>query len=268
MSDGIERARALAKKAKKVIVAVGCNPVMNAKEEIDRKTIGMIPMQEKLVEAVHAANPNTAVVLITNYPYDIRWMQAHVPAILMNATGSQDMGNGLAAAIFGDTNPAGRLPMTWYLSDADLPPMEDYDLIAHPRTYRYFDRPVLYPFGYGLSYTTFGYSGLKAEREGENLKVSVDVTNTGKTAGDEAAQLYIRRVSPSGTVHPLRRLIGFERLHDLQPGEHRTAEFTVHPCDLAIYMEKEGRKIPEPGTYEIYAGGSCLDERVRTQVQI
>ncbi len=268
VSDGIERAVALAKKAKKVIVAVGCNPVMNAKEEIDRKTIEMIPMQEKLAEAVYAANPNTAVVLITNYPYDIRWMQAHVPAILMNATGSQDLGNGLAAAIFGDANPAGRLPMTWYLSDADLPPMEDYDLISHPRTYRYFDRPVLYPFGYGLSYTTFEYSGLKVEREGENLKVSVGITNTGKTSGDETAQLYIRRISPSGTVHPLRRLIGFERLHDLRPGECRRAAFTVHPADLEIYMEKEGKKILEPGTYEIYAGGSCLDERVKTRISL
>lgn len=268
VSDGIERVKALARKAKKVIVAVGCNPVMNAKEEIDRGTIEMIPLQEKLVEAVYEANPNTAVVLIANYPYAINWMQEHVPAILMNATGSQDMGHGLAAAIFGDANPAGRLPMTWYKSDADLPPMEDYDLIGHPRTYRYFDKPVLYPFGYGLSYTAFGYSGLRAEREGENLKVSVRITNTGRVPGDEVAQLYIRRLSPSGTVHPIRRLIGFERLHDLQPGESRRAEFEVHPCDLEIYMEKEGKKVVEPGTYEIYAGGSCLDERVRARIEL
>ena len=136
VSDGIERAKELAKKAKKVIVALGCNPMMNAKEEIDRSTIEMIPLQQKLLEAVYGVNPNTAVVLITNYPYAVNWMQEHVPAILTNATGSQDLGNGLADALFGDANPAGRLPMTWYRSDADLPPLEDYDLISHPRTYR------------------------------------------------------------------------------------------------------------------------------------
>jgi len=154
------------------------------------------------------------------------------------------------------------------LKNAGYEMMEDYDLIGHPRTYRYFDKPVLYPFGYGLSYTAFGYSGLRAEREGENLKVSVQITNTGRVPGDEVAQLYIRRLSPSGTVHPIRRLIGFERLHDLQPGESRRAEFEVHPCDLEIYMEKEGKKVVEPGTYEIYAGGSCLDERVRARIEL
>ena len=268
VSSGIERARELAKKAKKVIVAVGCNPVVNAKEEIDRSTIDMIPLQEKLVEAVHEANPNTAVVLITNYPYAINRMQELVPAILTNATGSQDMGNGLAAAIFGEANPAGRLPMTWYKGDEDLPPLEDYDLINHPRTYRYFDKPVLYPFGFGLSYTTFGYDGLCIEKQDGGLRVSVNVTNTGNVRGDEVAQLYIRRLSPSGTVHPLRRLIGFERLHDLAPGESRKAEFIVNPCDLEIYMESEGKKIVEPGRYQVYAGGSCLDERVVAEIEL
>ena len=268
VSSGIERAAALAKKTKKVIVALGCNPVMNAKEEIDRSTIGMIPLQEKLVEAVYQANPNTAVVLITNYPFAINWMQDHVPAILTNATGSQDLGNGLAAAIFGEANPAGRLPMTWYKGDEDLPPMEDYDLINHPRTYRYFDKPVLYPFGYGLSYTGFGYSNLRVGKNGSGLSVSVLVKNTGRVSGDEVAQLYIRRISPSGTVHPIRRLIGFERLHDLAPGECREACFTVNPCDLEIYMETEGKKIVEPGRYLVYAGGSCLDERVSAEVEL
>ena len=228
----------------------------------------MTPLQEKLLEAVYEANPNTAVVLITNYPYAISWMQAHVPAILTNATGSQDLGNGLADAIFGDANPAGRLPMTWYRSDADLPPMEDYDLIRHPRTYRYFDKPVLYPFGYGLSYTEFGYSGLRAEKCGSGIRASVCVKNTGRVSGDEVAQLYIRRISPSGTVHPIRRLIGFERLHGIAPGESRTAEFTVNPCDLEIYMEAEAGKKVEPGRYLVYAGGNCLDERVSAEIEL
>ena len=158
--------------------------------------------------------------------------------------------------------------MTWYRSDADLPSLKDYDLIAHPRTYRYFDKPVLYPFGYGLSYTSFAYSGLRVEKTGGGLRVSVSVKNTGSVAGDEVAQLYIRRVSPSGTVHPLRRLIGFERLHGLAPGASAEAVFTVNPCDLEIYMESLGRKIIEPGTYLLYAGGSCLDQRIWAEIEL
>ena len=268
VSSGIERAKELAAKAKKVIVAVGCNPVVNAKEEIDRSSIEMIPLQEKLVEAVYGANPNTAVVLITNYPYAINWMQEHVPAILANATGSQDLGSGLAAAIFGDCSPAGRLPMTWYRGDKDLPPMEDYDLISHPRTYRYFDGQVLYPFGYGLSYTRFSCSGLRAEKNGAGIHASVCVKNTGDMTGDEVLQLYIRRVSESVTVHPVRRLIGFERIHDIAPGETRNVEFTVNPSDLEIYAETEGKKIIEPGTYLVYAGGHCLDEACSVLIEL
>ena len=269
VSSGIERAKALAKKVKKVIVALGCNPVVNAKEEIDRKSIEMIPLQEKLVEAVYEANPNVAVVLIANYPYAINWIQEHVPAILTNATGSQDLGNGLAAAVFGEANPAARLPMTWYKSDEDLPPLEDYDLINHPRTYRYFSKPVLYPFGYGLSYTKFDYSALSIEKCcSGGLKVSVKVTNTGEVCGDEVAQLYIKRISDSKTVHPIRRLIGFERLHDLKPGACMKAEFVVNPCDLEIYMETEGRRVIEPGRYLVYVGGNCLDERLSAEIEL
>ena len=150
----------------------------------------------------------------------------------------------------------------------DFCPDGDIALISHPRTYRYFDKPVLYPFGYGLSYTRFDYSGLRVEKSGGGLKASVRVRNTGAATGDEVAQLYIRRVSPSGTVHPVRRLIGFERLHDLAPGEEREASFTVNPCDLEIYLEKEGRKAVEPGRYRIYAGGSCLDERVSAETEL
>ena len=96
----------------------------------------------------------------------------------------------------------------------------------------------------------------------------MDVKNTGSVGGDEVAQLYIRRMSESGTVHPLRRLIGFERLHNLVPGESRTAEYIVNPCDLEIYMESEGKKLVEPGVYRVYAGGSCLDERVSAEIEL
>jgi len=268
VSSGAQRACALAAKASKVIVSLGCDPVVNAKEEIDRGTIAMIPAQERLAEAVCAANPSAAVVLITNYPYAIGRLDRLAPAILTCATGSQEMGSGLASALFGRSDPAGRLPMTWYRSDLDLPALDDYDLIGHPRTYRYFDGPVLYPFGYGLSYTTFDYSRLCVERDGEGLNVRVDVTNTGARRGDEVAQLYLCRVSPSETVHPLKRLIGFERLHDLEPGERRTALFRVDPCDLAVYVESQGVRMVEPGRYRLFAGGSSRDERVDALIDL
>ena len=146
--------------------------------------------------------------------------------------------------------------------------MADYNLINHPRTYRYFSKPVLYPFGYGLSYTCFDFSHLSIEKLDSGLKVSVYVQNVGPVYGDEVAQLYIRRVSPSRTVHPIRRLIGFERLHDLAPGESRLVEFTVNLGDLEIYVEAEGRKLLEPGDYLIYVGGSCLDERLCAELSL
>jgi beta-glucosidase len=105
-------------------------------------------------------------------------------------------------------------------------------------------------------------------KKGSGLEVSVEVKNTGKTRSDEVAQLYLQRVSPSGTVHPLRRLIGFERLNGMEPGESRKAVFRVNPCDLEIYMESEGKKVIEPGTYRIYAGGNCLDERVSAEIEL
>ena len=98
--------------------------------------------------------------------------------------------------------------------------------------------------------------------------MALKIANTGDVTGDEVAQLYIRRVSPSGTVHPIRRLIGFERLKDLQPGESRETCFTVNPCDLEIYMESEGKKMIEPGKYRVYAGGNCLDERVSAETEL
>ncbi len=262
VKDGLAAAKELAKSAKKVIVALGCNPVVNAKEEVDRSTIDMIPAQEELAEEIYGVNASTAVVLMTNYPYAINWMQEHVPAILMNATGSQDMGTGLASALFGTSTPAGRLSMTWYLGDEDLVDITDYDLINNPRTYRYFDKPVLYPFGYGLTYSSFEYKSLEVKKVGEDLQVSVAVTNTGDKVSDEVVQIYLQRVSPSETVHPIRRLVGFERLHAVKPGETKEVTMIVNPCDVAIYMESVGERIVEAGEYRIYAGTNCLDEAV------
>ena len=141
--------------------------------------------------------------------------------------------------------------MTWYKSDADLPPLEDYDLINHPRTYRYFDKPVLYPFGFGLSYTAFDYKHLCVEKYScGGLKVSVDVTNTGAVCGDEVAQLYIRRVSASKTVHPLRRLIGFERFMTLCPARRKRPNLSlIRAIWKSTRRMKERRSLSRASTW-------------------
>lgn len=269
IKNGIEEAVNAAKCASKVILALGNNPVINAKEEIDRKTIEMIPYQQKLFDEVIKVNNNLAVVLFTNYPYAISEMNDKAKAIIMNATGSQEMGYGMALNLFGLNNPAGRLPMTWYLSDDDLPDIRDYDLINNKRTYRYFDKPVLYPFGYGLSYSEFTYESIDANKDENNgLSVKVTIKNDGKALGDEVVQVYIKRISPSATTHPLRRLISFERLHDVSPNETRTVEFTVNPQDISIYVESLNEKIVEPGVYKLYAGRNSLDEAVSCEITI
>lgn len=196
VSDGEKEAEKLTQWADVVIYAAGCNPVINSKEEIDREDLDMPRAQEEQLLEIASINPRTMLLLICNYPYAIGRIQEEIPAILQCASGSQELGNGLADLLFGKASPAGRLPMTWYRSTKDLPPMEDYDIIRGKRTYQYFDRPVLYPFGYGLSYTEFAYSGLDVtleEPEGKEktLKISLTVKNTGTTVSDEVVRLIL-----------------------------------------------------------------------------
>jgi beta-glucosidase len=178
------------------------------------------------------------VVLVSSFPYAINWTQQNVPAILHIAHAAQEQGTAIADVLFGGYNPAGRLNQTWPKSLDQLPPMMDYD-IRHGRTYMYFKGQPLYPFGYGLSYTTFQYAHLRLHAG----TVSVEVTNTGKLAGDEVVQLYLHR---SGT----KQLKGFQRI-SLQPRETRTVEIPV---------------VAEPGT-QIVVGGSSADERLEMAVK-
>ena len=217
------------------IVVVGNHPTCNGaagrnapspsdgREAVDRKSITL--EQEALIQQVFAANPRTVVVLRSSFPYAIEWTQANVPAIVHLAHNSQEEGNALADVLFGDFNPGGRLVTTWPRSIDQLPPIMDYDL-RHGRTYMYFRGKPLYPFGYGLSYTSFDYSNLRTSAsrlalDGE-ITVTVDVTNTGARAGDEVVQMYVRHPD-SRVSRPLRELRGFQRV-SLRPGETRRVE--------------------------------------------
>lgn len=164
VKDGKTAAEKTAKEADHVIAVIGCNPVINSKEEVDRTTIVLPTEQEELVKRVAAVNPNTIVALISNYPYAIGELEKNVPAILLSASGSQELGHGIADVLTGKAAAAGRLNMTWYRSDEDLPDMNDYDIIQGKRTYQYFDREVLYPFGYGLTYAAFSYEKCRSKK--------------------------------------------------------------------------------------------------------
>ena len=176
-----------------------CADPGEGREGRDRETLTLA--QEELVRKVHAANPRTIMVLVSSFPYTINWSQEHVPAILHMAHSSQDEGWALAQVLFGDYNPGGRTTVTWPASMDQLPPMLDYD-IRHGRTYMYFKGKPLYPFGHGLSYTTFRFANLRTDKtslapDGQ-VVVSLDVTNTGKVAGDAVPQLYVRHLGLQG----------------------------------------------------------------------
>lgn len=268
IEDGITEAVNKAKKADTVIMALGHNPMVNAKEETDRESIDFIPYQQKLFDAVYEVNPNIVVVLISDYPFAINEINDKAKAIIWSATGSQDMGEGIAAAIWGKFSPAGRLAQTWYKHDSDLPDIDDYDIINHPRTYRYFDREVLYPFGYGMTYTKFEYSDFDVKViDNSRLDISLTVTNSGETMSDEVVQIYA--VSPAARAKkPLRQLIGFTRVEDIEPHESVEVTFDISVDELRYYDVTREELIVEKGIYKIFAGANCEDEAVSAEISV
>jgi beta-glucosidase len=233
------------------------------REAVDRKSITL--EQEELIKAVFQANPKTIVVLKSSFPYAINWTQENVPAILHLALNSQEEGRALASVLFGDYNPAGRLVQTWPKSLEQLPPMMDYD-IRHGRTYMYFRETPLYPFGYGLSYTTFAYSNLKVNRNGESIDVSVALKNTGKREGDEVVQLYVKHLD-SKVARPLKELKGFTRVH-LAPQEEKIVKISVPLSRLAYWNAEIDRWVVEKDQIETTVGGSSTDARLRKTIKL
>lgn len=265
IEDGTGQAVKLAEQCDVMILVLGCCPVINGKEDADRPSIRLAPSQRALAQAVYQANPCTVLVLLANYPYGIDWEQEHLPAILLSASGSQDMGNAVARTLFGLNAPAGRLNMTWYSQDAALPDMDDYDIIKTERTYRYYKEKPLYPFGHGLTYSPFVYEGLTVCEEGECLKAALTVTNAGTVVSDEVIQIYARR--PEGRAPgPLRQLIGFSRIHDIVPGEKKEILFSIPKKELRCYDVARGDFLVEEGQYVIEAGASSSDIRLQKEI--
>ncbi|HTD96252.1 MAG TPA: glycoside hydrolase family 3 C-terminal domain-containing protein [Edaphobacter sp.] len=244
-----------------------CAVPSDGREGRDREIITLA--QEQLVKQVYAVNPKTVVILVSSFPFAINWSQEHVPAILHMAHSSQDEGTALAKVLFGDYNPGGRLVTTWPKSVDQLPPMMDYN-IRHGRTYMYFKGEPLYPFGYGLSYTTFKYANLKASSttlaNDGTMMVSVDVTNTGSQAGDDVVQLYVKHPK-SKVERPGEELKGFQRV-SLKPSETKTVQIPLKASTLAYWDEKLARLKVEAEPLSVMIGSSSKDIKLTTTVRV
>jgi beta-glucosidase len=236
------------------------------REAVDRQSITL--EQEELIKQVYEANPKTIVVLISSFPYAINWTQQNIQAIVHMTQNSQETGNVLADVLFGDYNPAGRTVQTWPKSIEQLPPMMDYD-IRHGRTYMYFKGEPLYPFGYGLSYTTFGYSRLRtnnALRSNGRMNIDFDLTNTGKRAGEEVVQLYVRHLD-SKVARPVKELKGFKRVA-VKPGQTQHVSLELSADQLAYWNVGEHRWVVEPGKVQIMIGSSSADIKLTRTVRV
>jgi beta-glucosidase len=223
----------------------------------DRTSIELPEPEEALIEAIAATGKPMAVVLVNGSALAVNWINQHANAVLESWYPGEEGGTAVAQTLSGKNNPAGRLPVTFYSGVDQLPNFEDYGMAN--RTYRYFEGKPLYPFGYGLSFTTFSYSDLRiparAARAGEPVSADVTVTNTGKLAGDEVVQLYLK--FPPVTGAPRIALRGYQRVH-LAPAESREVHFQLKDRDLGVVTD-DGEPIIAQGNYTISIGGGQPD---------
>lgn len=251
------------------LVFVGVNRLLSD-EGRDREFLHLPGVQHDLVKAVVAANSRTIVVVHTACPVAINWEKDHAPAILCALFAGEQQGNAIADAIFGDYNPGGKLCSTWFRDESQLPNFHDYD-IKHGRTYMYFKGEPLYPFGYGLSYTTFSYENLQVSGErlaaGGSVTVSAEISNTGSVAGDEIVQFYVQ--APGSEVRPIKQLAGYQRIA-LRPGEKKRVEFALPHRHIALqyWDEKDSAFACEPGVVQLLVGTASSDIRLRGHVTL
>lgn len=243
-----------------VVAVLGINKSIE-REGQDRSDIQLPADQREFIQEIYKLNPNIVVVLVAGSSLAINWMDEHIPAIVNAWYPGEQGGTAVAEVLFGDYNPAGRLPLTYYRSLDELPPFDDYD-ITKGRTYRYFTGQTLYPFGYGLSYTSFKYTDLQIKDTGETLNVSFRVRNIGKQDGDEVSQLYVKL---PGEATPLKELKGFSRTH-IRKGETAHISLEVKKESLRYWDEAQSRFVVPKGNYQFMIGSSSEDIRLRKEV--
>ncbi|HZM86313.1 MAG TPA: glycoside hydrolase family 3 C-terminal domain-containing protein [Blastocatellia bacterium] len=267
--DATGKAVQLARESDVVVFVGGISPQLEGEEMNvttegfrggDRTSLDLPGVQEELLKAVAAAGKPVVLVLTSGSALSVNWANDNVAAIIQLWYPGEEGGAALADVLFGDYNPAGRLPVTFYKSVTQLPAFEEYGMAG--RTYRYFSGDPLFPFGYGLSYARFAYSKLdvpKQVKAGGDVTVKVRVTNEGRLAGDEVVQLYVKHVAASAPV-PIRSLQGFQRIH-LNPGQTQTVSFALTAQQLSI-IDDQSRRVVEPGEFEIQAGGGQIGSRL------
>jgi beta-glucosidase len=268
-ADFAEAVRA-AREADVALVFVGVDQQVD-REAHDRSYIHLPGVQHELVQAVYAGNPRTVLIISSNAPVAVNWEQDHLPAIVGGLFLGEQQGYALADVLFGDYNPGGKVSTTWYRSVKDLPNFYDYN-IRHGRTYMYFHGTPLYPFGHGLSYTTFRYANLRTSGEtlkpGGKIICSADVTNSGSRDGDEIIQFYVH-CSGGVAARPIKQLVNFDRIH-IKAGETGTVSFELTYEDPALqyWDEAKGEFVVEPGVVDIMIGASSADIRLKGRIQL
>lgn len=276
-SNKADSAVIAAKESDVAIVCIGNHPLSyglgwgqnhvssDGREEIDRQAISI--EQEDLVKLVYGANPRTALVLVSSFPYAVGWSKEHIPAIIHVSQSSQELGNAVANVIFGNVSPAGRLVQSWITSIDQLPPILDYN-IRNGRTYLYLKNIPLYPFGHGLTYTSFRYSDLKTEKKviknHETLQIEFNLQNTGNYNSDEVCQVYAS-FPDSKVERPVKALKGFKRVF-VPAGQTIKVAIPIRADDLCYWNEQQQKWIFEPGRIKLMAGSSSEDIRLETAV--
>ena len=278
-SNKADSAVTAAKQSDVAIVCIGNHPLSHGlgwgqnyvpsdgREDVDRQAI--TTEQEDLVRLVMAANPKTILVLVSSFPYAINWSKEHVPAILHVSQSSQEMGNAIADVVFGKVSPAGRLVQTWITSIDQLPPILDYN-IRNGRTYMYKKNVPLFPFGYGLTYTTFKYSGLKADKNSmkrnEVVNLTFSLQNTGSFDSDEVTQLYVS-FPDSKIERPVIALKGFKRVF-AQKGETVKVSIPLMSSDLTYWDVASQKFVLEPGRVKYFIGSSSEASELQGEILI
>jgi beta-glucosidase len=279
MSNKADSAVIAAKQSDVAIVCIGNHPLSyglgwgqnqvasDGREDVDRQAISL--EQEDLVKLVMAANPKTILVLVSSFPYAINWAKEHVPAILHISQSSQETGTAIADVIFGKVSPAGRTVQTWISSIDQLPPILDYN-IRNGRTYMYFKSKPLFPFGHGLTYTSFEYSGLKTDNnalaDNQVINISFKIRNTGNYDSDEVAQLYVS-FPESKVERPVKALKGFKRVL-VKKGETSIVTIPLKASDLTYWATDKNSFVLEPGKVRIFIGASSADIRIEGELTV
>ncbi|WP_179413252.1 glycoside hydrolase family 3 C-terminal domain-containing protein [Mucilaginibacter sp. E4BP6] len=275
VKQNFDEAISVATKSDVVIMFLGLSPRLEGEEMKvqakgfsggDRETIDLPKPQEDLIKAISNLHKPLVLVLLNGSALAINWEAENVPAIIDAWYGGQAAGTAIADVLFGDYNPAGRLPVTFYKSTDDLPDFHDYSM--RNRTYRYFNGEPLYPFGYGLSYTTFKYSKIKVPQgltTGESYTVTTQIQNTGNKAGEEIVQLYVKHLD-NGIRKPIVALKGFKRIY-FKAGEIKTISFNISPESLSL-VDKNNKQTERAGISQIFIGGAQPDHQGHTATNI